>query len=189
MKSFIIALNVAAVSAFSFLGVELDEVVYDSVHATTTFESNDWSLTANWGQLQLLKGGKSAYILTMAFEVGAVDMDDGTEIKTYASIADPDNPGMYETWTCEVEYEEPTNDEDGDGMATTAKDARPSYTITNLYGEDQGTENGLNTWFGDDTDPGVSYASRKRLYCPKGSKCTKDKEDEEGNTIPAKNTW
>ena len=52
MKSFIIALNAAAVSAsVSFLGTNLDEIVFDPVHADTTFDNGTWSLTANWGSL------------------------------------------------------------------------------------------------------------------------------------------
>ena len=68
MKSFILALNAAAVSAsVTFLGTTLDEVIYDTVKAQETFKDAGWSLTANWGSAELRKGDKSAYVLAMAF--------------------------------------------------------------------------------------------------------------------------
>ena len=107
MKSFIFALNATAVSAATFLGTTLDEIIFEPVHSQVTFDDDTWALTANYGSLELKKGEAKAYLLAVSFEIAGIDIPDTTALETYASIPDPDNAGMYETWTCKVNYTKP----------------------------------------------------------------------------------
>ena len=126
----------------------------------------------------------------MAFEIGGVDIADGTALETYVSIPDPDNVGMNETWTCEVNYEKPDVPEAGFGMSSTAETEKPSFTVENLYGKDKGTANGLGTWFGDETNPEVSYVSKFNYPDPNAKPTEEEEGEEDGEEKKAvKNSW
>lgn len=150
------ALNAAAASAaIDFRNAKV-EAVYDSVMTTQTYSDDDYSLDFNWGSAQLTSGDKSAYLLATAFQVGGVNVPDGTSISTTATIEATDAPGTTESWTCTVNWTKPARTTLGEdaaegGVAKTAKDATVAFTLTNLPN--------VAAWFGDDTTTGVSYAS------------------------------
>ena len=145
----------AATAAVDFKGTSVD-AVYDSVYTTQTYSDDDYSLDFNWGSAELKAGGQSAYILATAFQVGGVNVPDGTQISTTATIESTDAPGTTESWTCTVNWTKPARDTIGSdnaagGVAKTAKDAAVSFTVTN--------NPNVAAWFGDDADSGVSYSS------------------------------
>ena len=176
MKSLILALNAAAVSgSVTFLGTELDEVVYDTVHAQKTYDDKGWSLTANWGSAELKKGDDSAFVLAVGYEIaldGANDaaIADGANMRTWFSVADPANAGKYETWYCQAAFKSMARPKDDDGevnngaVTVTSIDIdgfTPTYSVSNLYADAPDYANAIadGPWFGDATDPKVSYAS------------------------------
>ena len=183
-KSFILALNAAAAfAAIDFNGVSV-EPVYGSVMSQQTYSDDDFDLTFNWGSAELQSGGASAYILAAAFQFGGVDVADGTNVSTTATIADPSAPGTTESWTCSVNWTKPARDTLGEdaaegGIAKTATDATVAFAITNAPD--------VAAWFGDSNQSGASYASWYEY--PSETPAEETAAEGDAEAAPAKNSW
>ena len=185
-KSFIMALNAAAAfAAIDFNGVSV-EPVYGSVRSTQTFSDDSFDLTFNWGSAELKSEGASAYILAAAFQVGGVDVADGTQISTTATIEDPAAPGTTESWTCTVNWTKPERANLGEdaaegGIAKTATDATVSFTVTNAPN--------VAAWFGDSNQSGASYSSWFEYPDTTAAEEETAAEEDAEPAAPAKNSW
>ena len=89
-------------------------------------------MKANYGILTVTDGDKSTDLLFMDFFVyglqpvpPAVPVLGGLIIYSYASFEDPDNVGMYQTVSCQAEFQDEDPDED-------EWDENP--VVTNYYG-------------------------------------------------------
>ena len=182
-KNFIMALNAAAAfAAIDFKGVNV-EPVYDTVNSQQTYSDDDFELTFNWGSAELKSGEKSAYVLAAAFQVGGVDVPDGTQISTTATIADPAAPGTTESWTCTVNWTKPDKGDIGaeGGIAKTATDATVAFTVTNAPN--------VAAWFGDDKESGVSYSSWYEYPAEASGEAEAEPAADAEAEAPAKNSW
>ena len=192
-KTFILALNAAAalaVDPIEFNGVSVVPI-YDSVMSETTFSDEDYDFTFNWGSAELKTEDGSAYILAAAFQVGGVDIADGTQISTTASIEDASAPGKYESWTCTVNWTKPERSALGEtaadgGIAKTAADATVVYTLTNAQNDPNVV---AEPWFGDSNQSGASYSSWYEYAADPPAETTEEADPEAEPTPPAKNSW
>merc|ERR1711966_73967 len=163
------------------------EPVYGSVMSMQTFSDDDFDLTFNWGSAELKSEGANAYVLAAAFQVGGVDVVDGTQISATATIEDPAAPGITESWTCSVNWTKPARDLIGEdaaegGIAKTATDATVAFTVTNTPE--------VAAWFGDSNQSGASYSSWYEY--PDTTAGAEEETAAEGDAepaAPAKNSW
>lgn len=161
MRSFVLAqFAAAAFAAAEFKGVSIDKLAYDTVHSEVTFKDKEYELTSNWGSVELITGQEKAHVLAVGFQVAGVDIPTGDDISVTASFEDNEEPGKIETFTCSVKYTKPAPLEedkaDEGGTTMTTEGTAVAYTIGNSY---NAVANSDGTWFGDDKDSYVSYAS------------------------------
>ena len=164
MRSFgTLAIMAAAVSAIEWQGVALGGAKYTSVNSKQTLDDkrNGLSLTTNWTSAELMHGDHKGYVLAIGFQAGVADLTG--DVVSYAKIADPENPGNYETVQCSAKYAKPAQEmKDGEKVAgmvkSTTAPAEGAYSVSSAYGTASSTE-ALTAWQADSVAPGVSYSS------------------------------